>query len=496
MFYGTDGPPLPFPTVFNNRWWWSDILGPLPLGGVVPKPRGYNGLWKVPGLVFGHYCGTPEMFMEGYDPVRNPPTPPDFVGQVIPPCCPSPLGGRVAAAARPSSVFKEWSGPTYPTSGGYQLGGPYPPTSVPVSPVAGGYQLGGSVRAVVGPVFAPTGGYQLGGEVEGELAGNLLIQNETGGPFPFAGNITMIGTPEIVLVPGANNVTVTLAAIGPAPGQPTGVTATPGNQSVSVSWTAPSGIPPDGYVVFYAPTSTYPAGLLSQDFGNALTGTITGLTNGIAYTTIVSAYFKKLAGQASATAATTPSTALASDDLASNLRALNGRALQAGTTTPQNWANTDNTLTVTASGTGPSGTGGVAIGFVNAGTGNVVVSVTITDPGVHTWAFGVMARQVDNNNYWTWQYDSVDGNLFLSEVTAGVGTNRVTVPYTWGSGASHTLKLVCSGSVLNVYVDGVQVGTYGSTDFQTAVGVGIRAYRDTASYPTEAFATNFTCFAV
>jgi hypothetical protein len=206
-FYGVDGPALPFPTVFNNRWWNTEYLDPFPLGGQVPRPRGYNGLWKIPGIVLGHYCGTPEMFMEGYDPAVNPPTP---AGPgVLPPCCPSPLGGRVAAAVWPSSVVSSWRGPTYPIRAQYQLGGSVPytvaqyvaPTGgyqirqfqvqpaypVPVPAVLGGQKTGGLVPFQIRNALPPAGGYRVGGPVAFQVTNPLPPAGgyRVGGPQAF-----------------------------------------------------------------------------------------------------------------------------------------------------------------------------------------------------------------------------------------------------------------------------------------------------------------------
>jgi predicted phage tail protein len=79
--------------------------------------------------------------------------------------------------------------------------------------------------------------------------------------------------------------TTTPAAV--APGAPTAVTATPGNTSVAVSWTAPvsdGGSAIAGYNVF---VSTIPGGLGTAANGSVLitgtTATVSGLTNGISY---------------------------------------------------------------------------------------------------------------------------------------------------------------------------------------------------------------------
>ena len=70
------------------------------------------------------------------------------------------------------------------------------------------------------------------------------------------------------------------------PGAPTGLTATPGNAQVSLSWTAPSstgGSPLTNYLVDYQLTSTSTWTQFGLPTSTSTTATVTGLTNGSAY---------------------------------------------------------------------------------------------------------------------------------------------------------------------------------------------------------------------
>ena len=96
--------------------------------------------------------------------------------------------------------------------------------------------------------------------------------------------------------PASNSVTATPVAPVTAPGAPTGLTATVGNGSATLGWTAPAS---DGgsaiteYIVTVTPAP--PGGALISVPGT--TATVTGLTNGQSYTFTVAA--KNVAGTGS-----------------------------------------------------------------------------------------------------------------------------------------------------------------------------------------------------
>ena len=79
--------------------------------------------------------------------------------------------------------------------------------------------------------------------------------------------------------------TFELRALLAAPGAPTGVAATPGNAQVTVSWQAPvGGVTPASYTV-----TAQPGGASCTVLHPATSCTVTGLTNGTAYTFTVTA---------------------------------------------------------------------------------------------------------------------------------------------------------------------------------------------------------------
>ena len=95
------------------------------------------------------------------------------------------------------------------------------------------------------------------------------------------------------------------------PGSPTSISTVPGNSQVTVSWVAPSfngGTPILSYVVTAFDPGSNVAGSCSTPNGSTTSCTVTGLTNGIAYTFAVSATNAVGVGTASVSAPATPST--------------------------------------------------------------------------------------------------------------------------------------------------------------------------------------------
>jgi hypothetical protein len=88
---------------------------------------------------------------------------------------------------------------------------------------------------------------------------------------------------------GNNSVTqsnVAVAVGGIIPGPPTGVTATPGNGSAVISWTAPASFG-TGTLTGYTATAVGSTGTFTCSTAGATTCTITGLTNLVVYTVTV-----------------------------------------------------------------------------------------------------------------------------------------------------------------------------------------------------------------
>jgi hypothetical protein len=101
--------------------------------------------------------------------------------------------------------------------------------------------------------------------------------------------------------------TVTNTPVARVPDAPTGVTATAGNAQADVSWTAPAanGSPITGYTVF-----GFPGGFVKTAAAGQTNTTITGLSNGVAYTfTVVASNAIGNSPASAASNAVTPATA-------------------------------------------------------------------------------------------------------------------------------------------------------------------------------------------
>ena len=284
--------------------------------------------------------------------------------------------------------------------------GATPATTAPGELALGFYNDSGFGTALVGGT-----GYTVRTNVSPNNTMDMLVEEQL---LPAAG-----ATPNATARTGTNThwlmATVVFQAGGgtaTAPSAPTGVVATPGNGSATVSWTAPAagGSTITSYTVTpYIGATAQPATTVTGA-PPATTTPITGLTNGIAYTFTVSAANAIGSGPASAASnAVTPGASPGGQWSAlrtmpimalSSILTYNGKLMfWDGWQDPQpsvvwNPANPSTYTTINApssvfcdgGATLPDGRLLIAGGYGGLSTGNIgIVDTNIFDPATDTW---------------------------------------------------------------------------------------------------------------
>jgi hypothetical protein len=211
-----------------------------------------------------------------------------------------------------------------------------------------------------------------------------------------------------------------------APGAPTGVTATVGNASATVSWTAPGnngGSPVTGYVV-----TPYAAGVAqaAQTFASTATSQpVSGLTNGTSYTFTVAATNAVGTGPASS-----PSAAVTPRVPASTV-SISGASTRAATYGSA----------VTVAGTATPGSS-VGLWFHGAGTTGYTQQRTLTAASNGTWSMSYVA----GNDY----------RIYATSGTAQSPTILVQIAPTISGPATH---IVPKGSTYTMTGTGIPGAT-------------------------------------
>ncbi len=212
---------------------------------------------------------------------------------------------------------------------------PYLETSTP-STTAGQFPAGSTVTfPTVSLVMDPTGadGSTISPAVsEFDTSADIVVISKALTIYAWP-SPTLTTSQEAAGTPVPPNVPVPLATttIATVPGAPTGVAATAGIASATVDWTAPAsdgGAPVTGYVV--TPYTGSTAGT-PVTVGDVTSATVSGLTNGTAYTFTVAALNAAGTGPASAaTAAVTSTVGLPAANVDSTAAGASGAGNQPG----------------------------------------------------------------------------------------------------------------------------------------------------------------------
>jgi sugar lactone lactonase YvrE/ketopantoate hydroxymethyltransferase len=288
----------------------------------------------------------------------------------------------------------------------------------------------------------------------------------------------------------ASSATNSIAIPTLLPTAPASVTATSGDASITVNWTAPApaygGSPITGYVV----TATPAAGSsTSMSLGNVLTATLTGLTNGNSYTVSVAAINSNGTGiSLTASSAVTPSVAATVPGVPTALTVVPGDTIaSAAFSAPSsNGGSSITSYTVTAvPGSGGGGnitttgtsspimvtglTNGISYSFSvkatnSVGTGTASSSVTATPsnsttislPGAPTSVVATAQVNAASLAFTTPSVPSVYSGGFTYKVTSSSSTSGAALPTASGTvspitvsgltpGASYTFTVTASG---------------------------------------------------
>ena len=267
------------------------------------------------------------------------------------------------------------------------------------------------------------------------------------------------------------------------PGAPTGVTATSGNASASVTWTAPAstgGATITGYVV--TPYLNGTTAQTAQTFNStATTETVTGLTNGSAYTFTVAAINSVGTGTASApsnsvTPATTPG------------------APTIGTATSGN-------ASATVTWTAPASNGGSAI------TGYVVTPYLNGTTAQTAQTFGTATTEtvtgLTNGSAYTFKVAAINGvgtgtqSAASNSVTPATTPGAPTIGTATGGNASASVTWTAPASTGGATITGYVVTPYlNGTTAQTAQTFNSTATTETVTGLTNGSAYTFKVAAI
>ncbi|GAA5195355.1 hypothetical protein GCM10023346_25050 [Arthrobacter gyeryongensis] len=199
---------------------------------------------------------------------------------------------------------------------------------------------------------------------------------------------------------------VTVAAAPTAPAAPAGVSATAGNASATVSWTAPAngGSPITSYTVTPSFGGTALAPVTVTGNPPSTTATVTGLTNGTAYTFTVTA--TNAVGTSTASPASAPVTPTAP------VPGVTNGGFESGLTS---WT-TGGVKAPVASTTAHTGTGSALLGLASGaeplGDSNLSQTITVPAAGTSTLSFWYQPHTADDTcSGTTCRYDWMEAQV-------------------------------------------------------------------------------------
>ena len=275
------------------------------------------------------------------------------------------------------------------------------------------------------------------------------------------------------LVAASSEDTVLRALFVPA--APTSVTATAGNAQAVVSWTAPTGViaqaPVTDYVVQYSSNSGSSWTTFSDGTSTATSATVTGLTNGTAYTFRVAAL--NVVGTGAYSTASTAVTPVSGDALWANVQ-----LLLPGDTSTADASSYSRSVTAVgaASSSSQSKWGGGSISFSGSGqyltvADNAALELGGSDFAIECWlrtsqttAYATIASRGASgfgSGSWSLMLNASGAgsvSLYAADFSTGaplLSTSGINVT----DGAWHHVAWVRNGTQHSLYVDGTRYAT-------------------------------------
>jgi hypothetical protein len=266
-----------------------------------------------------------------------------------------------------------------------------------------------------------------------------------------------------------------ITATAGVPGAPTGVVATAGNATASVSWTAPvsdGGASITGYTVRSAP-----GGLTASVAGAARSATVTGLTNGRSYTFAVTAVNSVGSGPASAVSnAVTPTaggSTLINEAFGSS--AANFTRVAGGT-----WAVSGGRYVLSAPADGGSAVANSNISVHNtvvAGDFTLTAAASTTPTSSRFNDFSVIFGFRDASNYYFASFaEGNDANTSgIFKVSGGTRTQLADISRLITAGTFYPIRVERQGAAIRVFRSGTLAATVNDSTFTSGrVGFGSR----------------------
>ncbi len=126
------------------------------------------------------------------------------------------------------------------------------------------------------------------------------------------------------------------------------------------------------------------------------------------------------------------------------------------------WTVVSGAWSVENSGCWPDAAAGRKLAFIDAGDNNVILDATLLVGS--SCCLGLLFKYTDINNYFAVQMNIADQKVYLQECIGGSLTTQDEDDYLVSDGVMHRVWARASGNNLRMYVDGVRLLSYNSSN--------------------------------